>query len=487
MKSNPAAPQLELAGDRAQSRKRLLLISYHFPPSRVVGALRWQKLAGHAWDHGWGLDAVSLAATELKAADPGTLSDLPAGTRVVGVRDAGPMLWERVEKPLWAVAKRLRRARSPERASTTHNVKPASQSLSRSEVPKVPLSPHDWRRAYEAWTIYSRERAWALKAVAAALELCDPAIHQAIVTCGPPHMVHEAGRLVASRTGVPHVMDLRDPWADVERLTEGFASPVWYALARRHERRCIGSAAMVVMNTEPARARIVARYPERGDAVIAVTNGCDDVLPTAASNAEDRGPFRIAYAGSMYLDRDPRPLLRGAALVVREFGLDPSRFCLDFIGHVASYGGVPLMTLAQEEGIADHVRVHAPMPRPELFRLLAGAAVLVNLPQDSDLAIPSKIYEYAGFPAWLLAFAEPRSATAQLLLESGADVVRPEDSVGAAAVLRRRFLEYQSGVRPAPIATQARFTRRHQAGILFDALTRLRAPVAPAAGSASVQ
>src|SRR5262245_43125360 len=45
--------------DRSEQR-RILLFAYHFPPDQVAGALRWQKLATHALDRGWGLDAITL-------------------------------------------------------------------------------------------------------------------------------------------------------------------------------------------------------------------------------------------------------------------------------------------------------------------------------------------------------------------------------------------------------------------------------------------
>ena len=456
------------------AKGRLLLISYHFPPSRAAGALRWQKMAAHAWNHGWGLDVVTLAADDLPVADLSTLADLPSSTRLFGVPDAGPRFWERGENLLWGAVKRFRKRAPGGDPDNARVGEPVTQSLARGDLPRIPRTRGDWRRAYNAWSSYAREQAWQRLAASTALQVIDPTVHAAVVTCGPPHMVHEAGRMVAARAGLPHVMDLRDPWAGVERLYESFASPVWYFLARRHEERCVRSAALVAMNTEPARAVMATRYPDRADAMVAVLNGCDDVFPATAATRE--GPFRVMYAGNMYLDRDPRPLLRASSVVVRELGLDPIRFQLDFIGQVASYGGVAVASLAAAEGLADHVRVHAPMPRRELFALLAEAAVLVSLPQDSDSAIPSKVYEYTGFPAWLLAFATPESATGLLLHGSGADVVGPGDVVATAAVLRRRFLEHEAGVRATPIATQARFTRRYQAGIFFAALEHVLQP-----------
>ena len=56
--------------------------------------------------------------------------------------------------------------------------------------------------------------------------------------------------------------------------------------------------------------------------------------------------------------------------------------------------------------------------------------MLVNLPQDSHLCIPSKVYEYMRYAAWLLALEPADSATALLLRDSAADVVGSDQDCG---------------------------------------------------------
>ena len=96
--------------------------------------------------------------------------------------------------------------------------------------------------------------------------------------------------------------------------------------------------------------------------------------------------------------------------------------------------------------------------------------MLVSLPQDSDMAIPSKIFEYMRYDAWVLALADRDSATERLLRGSAADVVPPRDLEGLAAVLRKRYLQYSRGERPTRLATDPRYSRREQARRLFDAI-----------------
>ena len=89
-----------------------------------------------------------------------------------------------------------------------------------------------------------------------------------------------------------------------------------------------------------------------------------------------------------------------------------------------------------------------------------------------DPFIPAKIFEYARFDAWLLALANPGSATAALLRDTGADVVSPYDVDAIAAVIRARYAAFASGGRPERPRLPERYSRRAQAQLLFDELER---------------
>jgi hypothetical protein len=135
--------------------------------------------------------------------------------------------------------------------------------------------------------------------------------------------------------------------------------------------------------------------------------------------------------------------------------------------------------MAIEEGIGSFVETGPSRPRRAAMEFLAGATMLVSLPQDSDLAIPSKIFEYARFDAWLLALASRESATGRALSGTDADVIEPSDVAGIATALERRWLAFAAGQRPGPLRGRESLSRERQANILFDALAlRLSPPVA---------
>jgi hypothetical protein len=316
------------------------------------------------------------------------------------------------------------------------------------------------------WQDIQRERAWATAAARLGAHVAAERPVDLLVSSGPPHFPHEATSRLARALGAPHVMDMRDPWSLDTWITPDRDS----AYARREraaaERESVAHALLVLCNTGPAAEALRRAYPEHAGKIIVVMNGSDDA-PPAPAHPVDR--FLLAYAGGIYGDRSPRTLFEAFARVAREEALTPGDLALEFMGPCTPTQDAT-ERMAAEYGVADYVRQHPPQPRAAAARFLATAAMLVSLPQSAEMSLPSKVFEYAGYPAWMLALAGPHSATAQALAGSAADVVDPADVDGIAAIIRRRYREWRAGVRPAPVNADGRFSRRGQATRLFDAI-----------------
>lgn len=461
-------------------RPRLLLVAYHFPPDSAVGALRWEKLTGYAAEHGWAVDAITADPSAVDVRDESRLRELPPGTRVYAVRPE-PVVADRLADAMLGLRPRRRAAsaaapsagesKAPRRAAA-----PRAASLTPDQMRWPVLGVADWKRLYDAWRHYTAEVSWGRGAVRIGERLVAVHAHPVIVSCGPPHIAaHGAARVLAARTARPFVIDLRDPWATVRRLPEAYASPLWFTLSERAERRTVAAARMVVVNTDPVRDMMRAKYPAAR--VITVMNGYDDeAIPAVERDA----CFTMAYAGAIYLDRDPRPLIRALARVVRELSLRPGDLRLALIGNVDSYGGVPLGTMAEQEGVAAFVETGGRRPRRDALEFLARAHMLVSLPQDSAHAVPSKVFEFMLFDAWMLALAEPGTATEVVLRGTQVDVAAPSDEAAMAHAIRRRYEQFRAGERPVR-AAEPRFSRREQARLLFRALAEIAGNAAPRA------
>jgi hypothetical protein len=227
------------------------------------------------------------------------------------------------------------------------------------------------------------------------------------------------------------------------------------------------------MNTPAAREAMCREYPVHAEKLICVTNGFDDdALPEPAHGKV----FVLAYAGAIYADRSPRNLFRAVRLVADALELGAGDLQVELMGH---FDVDSIREMSRQEGVLEHVTLHPAGSIRDVAGLLSRAAILVNLAQDSNLAIPSKIFEYMVYPSWLLAFAERDTATGQILAGTGADVIHPEDVEGVTHVIRRCYEKYRNGVRPEPVANHRELGRAHQAAVLFDAI---ESRVGPAVG-----
>lgn len=459
----------------------MLLLSYHFPPGPGVGGQRWEEFVRPVTERGWRVDVVTLDPSRVGGAEWDRVERLPPGLRLYGASPTKP-LSARAERFVSRAYAWLRNAIGGASipghggsSASEGGTLPGLEGVDVDELGAPFTGGRATLRAAWAWIQYRRDRAWVQSCIDVAGQLTRRRRYRVVVTSGPPHLTHEAGRQVGRTGEVPLVLDYRDPWAVAEVLPEHLASPVWRSLAQRHERRCVEEAVLVVANTELLRKRMAEEYPAAADRTVTVLNGFAE---RRVERTPTRDRFVIAYAGSIYLDRDPRYLFRGVSAVVDELSLSPDDLEVAFMGRTEDWGE-GLRRMAAEEGIGEHLTLHSEGSRREARDFLRGAALLVSLPQSAEMAIPSKLYTYMELDAWILAQARAGSATERLLRDTDADVVDPADRPGTAAIVEKRYLEFERGDRPVPLASsEPGLASRRQATLLLDQIER-RIPAEP--------
>jgi glycosyltransferase involved in cell wall biosynthesis len=470
--SGTAAPEnAEILRDGVDDGKpRFLLISGSFPPSSAVGALRWEKFAGYLDAAGIALDVVTMHTSEAESVDLQRLNALPTSTRVFGVRSSRT----KVMRVLGA----LHTLRPTRQVGADRSVMPRLESSASavspiirvSDIPILPRSAAEWRSALRGRWCREIERGWAIPAERVSRQLARRGHYSGVISSGPPNLSH----VIAAKTSIGHgnlpfFMDMRDPWATSVAVATETTSAFEIAFARREERACVAATSAIIVNTAPARDLLVRAYPSAAARVHVVMNGTDDDAPPSPD--APRARFIIAFAGSIYVDRDPRLVFRAAAMVIRELSLTPDEFGFEFYGDSGIYGGRPTADIAAEEGIAPFVAMKGMIPRADLLQYLRNASMLLSLPQDIETSIPAKIFEYMSFSASLLVLATPDSATAALLRDTDADVVEPHNVEVMRDRIYARVKAFQSGQMPQPLGADGRFSRRAQAKRLLEILS----------------
>lgn len=430
--------------------KRILIVSYHFYPDSEVGAKRVSELARSLC--GQGIEVVVVAARSQRyiRSDPNLTLELP-NLRIVTVPVPPKIL-----PGLLRTLKRLRPRQEPKETQAPAAAAAAGGQPRESWLARL-------RRYYLSleWLVDDK-KLWATLAALRLWTLGLGKPFDAVISSGPPMTAHIATWLARPLLRCPWLMDMRDPWFYDTDWRQEVQSGLSRHLNAGLERRCAASADLIVTTT-PGLAKILReRYPARHEAVQVVFNGFNKQLPLAPPAA---GQLRLLYAGTLYYNRDPFPLLRAVAALARQPGVDRSKLSFELVGNCAAWGGVNIERWVREQGMADCVKVRPPVPAQEVPALMEQANVLVNFAQGQPNQIPAKMFDYIAAGREMLLIAETHSDSARLATEAGcARVVAPEDEAGLTAALTQLYQDYvvaQQAPALDPARVQA-FSRRSQ-------------------------
>jgi glycosyltransferase involved in cell wall biosynthesis len=391
--------------------KRLLLISYNFPPIGGAGTQRPMGFAHHLAAYGWDVTVLTGPGTARGYWTPQDDDLMRQTPDVTVLRVPGP---EPQQTAGWAG--RLER----------------------------------WLRLPTAW-----ERWWweGVEAIAADLRDVD-----VIYTVMPPFESTEASMRLSRRLGVPWIPDLGDPWA----LDEMMIYPT--ALHRRSEmkrmRRGLESAAAIVMSTDEAAARIPRAFPElAAKPILTIPNGFDAADFEKTAPVTDGESFRIVHTGYLHTDlgrrqrrrRVFRAILggqtRGLDILTRShvFLLQAVQRAIDNDPRLANRVEVHLAGVMNDvdrevAGTCDAVRIHGFLNHDESVSLVRSADLLFlplqNLPSPARTGnVPGKTYEYLASGRPILAAAPAGDARDIVLRAGGAYACDPDDVGSMASVI----------------------------------------------------
>lgn len=241
---------------------------------------------------------------------------------------------------------------------------------------------------------------WILFALPKALWLsrkCD-----VIYSSVSPYSAHVLALIVKKLTGKPWVADYRDEWTLNSQWFPNNAVHRW--IAEKLDRACVHNATFVLNTTDARTYNFRKKYSEQcPDKFITLANGYDntDMEPYRLRTPVDN-PLTFISIGSLYGGRDPSLLLDAMAVLIEKGDIDPAKIRVNIVGagnfSISNYG-------EHSKVLRDIVEVLPRIPQQEVFGMLADSHIAILIGSDMEkVAMPTKIYEYAGMGKRILAF-----------------------------------------------------------------------------------
>ena len=386
---------------------RVLLVSWYFPHSNTIAAVRIGVMAQHLLDQGHDVRVV----TPDEAPYSQTLASHFPEDRILRSR------WVDVNAFPKAVAgwlrggskggTRIAKTEAPSAAASPAAEAPPKGLLARIKalLGQAYMLVFNWPDQRIGWLPY------ALGSGRRFLRGWQPDL---VFASGPPFTTLLAGYFLSRRGRTPLVLEFRDRWWD----DPYYPPPAWLLAVNRFvERRLVAASLGLSTVSEPWAETYRARY----DKPVAVTyNGYDakSIDAAAVPEADPEAPLSIVYTGGIYPGRrDPAPLFEAMA----SLGEARQDVRIDF------YGTDPAMVypIADRFGVRDSIKVHPQVPHERAIALQKAADVLLLMQWDDPREqgnVPGKFFEYIGVLRPILILGLRDGVPASLARERGAGV-----------------------------------------------------------------
>lgn len=181
--------------------RKVLIITYYWPPSGGAGVQRWLRFVKNLRSHGWEPVIYTAKNAKYPVFDEKLLSEIPEGVEVLSTE---------VPEPNNFVSKLLFWRKDRDKVLYKNQQQAGGSKGKR--MKKVLW----WIRGN--FFIPDARFLWIKPSVKFLVAETKGADIDAIVSTGPPHSLHIIGQRVSEKLDIPWVADFRDPWVTMDYL-----------------------------------------------------------------------------------------------------------------------------------------------------------------------------------------------------------------------------------------------------------------------------
>lgn len=234
-----------------------------------------------------------------------------------------------------------------------------------------------------------------------------------VITAGPPHSTHFIGEALKKKFGVFWIADFHDLWTDVIYYDMLYHLPIVKRIDQRLERRILEGADLILTVGEKYKAKLLSKSQQlQPDKIEILRIGYDESFFRHWKKNAVQEQFIITYTGTIADYYQPEIFL--TALKKTKDKFPDVSFRLRFAGIVS--GSIKNFILAS--GLETCFEDLGYVSHAEVIQLLQSTSVLllVNpVTKDEEMVIPGKLYEYLAAGKPIVNIAKKGSETAAII------------------------------------------------------------------------
>lgn len=283
------------------SRKRVLFVSYAFPPTGGVGVHRVVKFVKYLPQFGWDASVLTVSNPSVPLLDETMSREIPDETIIKRCQT-----WE----PGYGVKSSFSAGKNAPNGNAGV-LKRSLKSVARS-LANIAFQP-------------DLQILWKPNAVKAGMKLLRETHHDAIIATAPPFSSLLTGAELSRRSGVPLILDYRDEW--------GISNSYWENKQQNRFSRWY-------------QERLENRVAREADVLLATTPSSRDSLDKVIERAGSQATAEYIYNG---YDPDDYNNEASESVARKDYGNGVSRYRLSYVGTLWNLNRVEPLVEAVEQ------------------------------------------------------------------------------------------------------------------------------------------
>jgi glycosyltransferase involved in cell wall biosynthesis len=430
--------------------RKVLIITYYWPPSGGAGVQRWLKFSKYLRDYGWEPIIYTPENPEAPAIDNSLEKDIPKGITI---------LRQPISEP-YSAYKRFVGMKPGDKVNAGF--------LQEKEKPGLAEGFAVWLRGN--FFIPDARRFWIRPSVNYLKNYLITHPVDVIVSTGPPHSMHLIALQLQKKFNMPWLADFRDPWTGIDFYHQLKLSFLADKLHHKLEKKVLSTANAVTVVSRNMMFEfnsIVKREYKL------VTNGFDeeDISPLPQNKLDTK--FTISHIGSINPTRNPILLWNVLAEMAKHNPLFAKALQIKLVGKV----DIGILKNIEENGLSGYLQRIEYMPHQDVMQEMQKSQVLLLLINNTPNAkgiLTGKLFEYLGSGRPILSIGPEDGDAAIILKDTQAGLTASyENEAGMQSILNDYFIKFSEQRLESNTGNRLGFSRKNLTGEISEIMDEM--------------
>lgn len=386
--------------------KKVLILTYYWPPSGGAGVQRWLKFVKYLRDFGWEPIVYTALNGEIPVVDESLQKDVPSGISIL-------------KTPIWEPYS-IYKTFIGRKKSDKINASFLSENKKTGFSEKVSV----WIRGN--YFIPDARKFWIKPSIKYLTDYISKNNVEYVISSGPPHSMHLIGLGLKQKfPQIKWVADFRDPWTNIDFYEKLMLSKSSDKKHHEQEMSVLKNADVVLSIGQTMSDEFAEMYKKAGGVKTSkfkvVTNGYDSDDVKEGGVEKDK-KFSIAHIGTLVKDRNPDVLWKVLKELVNENSEFEKQLEIKLVGKIDIFVKEQL----GQFGLSKYVNKIDYLPHNEVIIEQQRSNVLlllVNNTKNAKGILTGKFFEYMAAGSPVLAIGPTEGDLADIMKETGVGLI----------------------------------------------------------------